>query len=161
LVYDCRQSEQGCRWQSNVDFLDCRVCDPVHLLLISITSILFTPSTHTHKHTLIASMHTLINHCLVYDLYFYGFGFCGWRENWRRLKIAVSLHFFKSLFFTSSFLPQHFYFSSTLDRLRRRRTNERTVTLPFSRHVHLLLTITNFLPFASLLFLLTLDRIRR
>jgi hypothetical protein len=37
------------------------------------------------------------------------------------------------------------------------RTNERTVTLPFSRHV----TITNILPFASILFLLTLDRLQQ
>ncbi|SAL98126.1 hypothetical protein [Absidia glauca] len=41
------------------------------------------------------------------------------------------------------------------------RTNERTVTLLFLRRVNLLLTITNFLPFASFLFLLTLDRLRR
>jgi hypothetical protein len=41
------------------------------------------------------------------------------------------------------------------------RTSERTVNLLFSRHVHLLLTVTNFLPFASFLFLLTLDRLRR
>jgi hypothetical protein len=40
-------------------------------------------------------------------------------------------------------------------------TNERTVTRPLSRHVHLLLTITNFLPFASFLLLLTVDRLQR
>jgi hypothetical protein len=39
--------------------------------------------------------------------------------------------------------------------------DERTVTLLFLRHDHLLLTITNFLPFASFLLLLTLDRLQR
>jgi hypothetical protein len=39
------------------------------------------------------------------------------------------------------------------------RTNERTVTLPFSRHLSL--TITNFLPLASSLPLLTLNQLRR
>jgi hypothetical protein len=57
------------------------------------------------------------------------------------------------------FFPPHchfIYFTTTHER-----TNERTVTLPFSRHAHLLHIITNFLPFASLLLLLTLDRLRR
>jgi hypothetical protein len=40
-------------------------------------------------------------------------------------------------------------------------TSERTVTLLFSCHAHLLLTITNFLHFASFLLLLTLDQLRR
>jgi hypothetical protein len=43
-----------------------------------------------------------------------------------------------------------FFFSP---RQTNERTNERMVNLPFSRHVHLLLIITNFLPFASFLFL--------
>jgi hypothetical protein len=63
-------------------------------------------------------------------------------------------------FFPSSLLfclHCHSLYSTTSNE----RTNELTVTLLFSRHVHLLLTITNFLPFASLLFLLTLDRLRR
>jgi hypothetical protein len=58
-----------------------------------------------------------------------------------------------------TFLPPHchsLYFTTTNERTKER-TSERTVTLPFPRHVHLLLTITNFLPFASSLLLLTPD----
>jgi hypothetical protein len=80
----------------------------------------------------------------------------------------------QELFFCSSLIfapssPRHhfltalsFFFPSTTTNERtNEQTNERTVTLLFSRHAHLLLTITNFLPFASLLLLLTLDRLRR
>jgi hypothetical protein len=60
-----------------------------------------------------------------------------------------------------TFLPS-LSFSLLLDDKRtNEQTNERTVTLLFSRHVHLLLTSTNFLPFASFFFLLTLDRLQR
>jgi hypothetical protein len=62
--------------------------------------------------------------------------------------------------------PRHYFFTAmsfffTPLRQTNERTSERTVTLSFSRHVHLLLTITNFSPFASLLFLLTLGRLQR
>jgi hypothetical protein len=53
------------------------------------------------------------------------------------------------------------FFSSTINAWTHERTSKRTVTLLSLRHVHLLLPITNFLPFASLLFLLTLDRLQR
>jgi hypothetical protein len=58
--------------------------------------------------------------------------------------------------------PRHYFFASIVIFFTPpRQTNERTVTLLFSRHAHLLLTITNFMPFASVLILLTLDRLRR
>jgi hypothetical protein len=63
-------------------------------------------------------------------------------------------------FFPSSILfclHCHSLYSTTSNE----RTNEWTVTLLFSRHAHLLLTITNFLPYASFLFLLTLDPLQR
>ncbi|SAM09356.1 hypothetical protein [Absidia glauca] len=100
-------------------------------------------------------------------------------------RLAIRFIFFPSYYFAPS-SPRHYFFASivilftprrqtneraserTNERASERtneraseRTNGRTVTLPFSRHVHLLLTITNFMPFASLLFLLTLDRLRR
>jgi hypothetical protein len=55
----------------------------------------------------------------------------------------------------------HSLYSTTTNERTNERTNKRTVTLLFSRRVHLLLTITNFLPFASFLFVLTLDRLQR
>jgi hypothetical protein len=62
-----------------------------------------------------------------------------------------------------TFLPPHCHslYSTTTNERENERMNERTVTLPFSRLVHLLVTITNFLPFESFLFLLTPDRLRR
>jgi hypothetical protein len=85
----------------------------------------------------------------------------------------------QELFFSRSFIfvpssPRHHFFTAlsffftprrqTNERTSKRtteQTNDRAVTLSFSRHVHLLLAITNFLSFASFLFLLTLDRPRR
>jgi hypothetical protein len=62
-----------------------------------------------------------------------------------------------------TFLPPHchYFHSTTTNKRTNERTNERTLTLPVSLHVRLLLTVNNFLPFASFLFLLTLDRLRR
>jgi hypothetical protein len=71
--------------------------------------------------------------------------------------------FFLFVLYFCSFFPSSSLFSHPIVILftpllqTNERTNERTVTLPFSRRVHLLLTITNFLTFASFLFLLTLD----
>jgi hypothetical protein len=61
------------------------------------------------------------------------------------------------------FLPPlcHSFYSTTTNERTNELTNEQTVNLFFSRRVHLLHTITNFLPFASFLFLLTPDRLRR
>jgi hypothetical protein len=79
--------------------------------------------------------------------------------------------FFLPVLYFCSFFPSSSLFNLPIVILftPRRQTNERTneqmnkrtVTLLFSHRVHLLLTITNFLPFASFLFLLTLDRLRR
>jgi hypothetical protein len=62
--------------------------------------------------------------------------------------------------------PRHHFFAIPLpffllhdDKRTNEQTNERTNGN--SRHVHLLLAITNFLPFASFLFLLTLDRLQQ
>jgi hypothetical protein len=80
--------------------------------------------------------------------------------------------FFSVLFIFAPSSPRHYFFAShchslystTTNQRTNERTNEqtngRTVTPLFSHHVHLLLAITNFLPFASLLFLLTLDRLQ-
>jgi hypothetical protein len=82
-------------------------------------------------------------------------------------------YFFVRPLFLLLLPPRHHFFASSLpfsfflhddrrtDGRTNEQTNERTVTLPISRHVDLLLTITNFLPFASLLLLLTLDRLQR
>jgi hypothetical protein len=80
--------------------------------------------------------------------------------------------FFFPFFIFAPSSPRHHFFASPMsfsslhdDKRTNRRTNEQTnewtVTLPFSRHVLLLLTITNFLPFASFRLLLTLDQLRR
>jgi hypothetical protein len=83
-------------------------------------------------------------------------------------RLAIRLFFWPVLLFCSffpssllSYLHCHSLYSTTSNERTNEQTNERTVTLLFSRHVHLLLTITDFLPFASFLFLLTLDRLRR
>jgi hypothetical protein len=78
-------------------------------------------------------------------------------------------NFFMPILHFCSFFPSsllfclhcHSLYSTTSNERTNEQTNERTVTLLFSRHAHLLLTITNFLPFASFLFLLTLDRLQR
>jgi hypothetical protein len=100
-------------------------------------------------------------------------------KNWLRFALTLDFkprfgykNFFRARTLFCSFFPSSllFYLPLSFSLLhddkrtserKNERTNERTVTLPFSRHVHLLLTITNFLPFASLLFLLTLDRLQR
>jgi hypothetical protein len=83
--------------------------------------------------------------------------------------LATSTFFLFVLYFAPS-SPHHQFFSThchslffhddkrTNERMNEQ-TNDRTVTFLFSCHAHLLLTITNFLPFASFLFLLTLDRL--
>jgi hypothetical protein len=83
-------------------------------------------------------------------------------------RFPIRLFFCPSYYFAPS-SPRHYFFafhclylySTTSNERTNEQTNERTVTYLFSRPVHLLLTITNFLPFASFLFLLTLDRLRR
>jgi hypothetical protein len=83
-------------------------------------------------------------------------------------RLAIRLLLLPVLLFCSFFpssllfcLHCHSLYSTTSNERTNEQTNERTVTLLFSRLVHLLLTFTNFLPFASFLFLLTLDRLRR
>jgi hypothetical protein len=91
---------------------------------------------------------------------------------------AIRFFFCPSFSFVPS-SPRHYFFASsfvilsnplrqmnerTNERTSKRtneRTTDRTVTFPFSRHAHLLPTITNFLPFASFLLLLTLVPLRR
>jgi hypothetical protein len=78
-------------------------------------------------------------------------------------------NFFMPVLLFCSFFPSsllfclqcHSLYSTTSNERMDEQTNERSVALLFSRHFHLLLTISNFLPFASFLFLLTLDRLRR
>jgi hypothetical protein len=85
-------------------------------------------------------------------------------------KTPIQAIYYKSYFFCSILnfapsSPRHHFFASTLSFSffhDDKHTNERTnVTLPFSHHVHLLLSITNILPFALFLFLLTLERLQR
>jgi hypothetical protein len=83
-------------------------------------------------------------------------------------RLPIRLFFLPVLLFCSFFpssllfcLHCHSLYSTTSSERTNEQTNERTVTLLFSGHVHLLLTITNFLPFALFLFLLTLDRLPR
>jgi hypothetical protein len=83
-------------------------------------------------------------------------------------RLAIRLFFLPALLFCSFFpssllfcLHCHSLYSTTSNERANEQTNERTVTLLFSRQVPLLLTITNFLPFASFLFLLTQDRLQR
>jgi hypothetical protein len=83
-----------------------------------------------------------------------------------RFKTPIYKIFFSALLFIfAPSSPRHHFFTSHCHSLHptttNERTNERMVTPPFPRHVHLLLTIINFLPFASFLLLLTLDRLRR
>ncbi|SAM08961.1 hypothetical protein [Absidia glauca] len=108
---------------------------------------------------MILPTHSSNNVCL-YTLYF-------------KPRLAIRFFFLPVLYFAPSSL-RHYFFASivilltpllqtnerTSERLNEQ-SNDRTVTLLFSRQVHLLLTITNFLPFASFLFLLTLDRLRQ
>jgi hypothetical protein len=66
-------------------------------------------------------------------------------------RLAIRLFFLPVLLFCSFFpssllfcLHCHSPYSTTSNERTNEQTNERTVTLIFSRHVHLLLTITNF-----------------
>jgi hypothetical protein len=80
-------------------------------------------------------------------------------------------NFFSARPYFCSFFPSSLLFclplsfsllhSTTTNERTNELANERTVTLTFSSHVNLLVTIINFLSFASFLLLLTLDRLQR
>jgi hypothetical protein len=68
-------------------------------------------------------------------------------------RLAIRLYFFCPPYSFAPSSPRHYFFASIVILFTPRRqtnertneqTNERTVTLLFSRHVNLLLTITNF-----------------